>query len=61
MANLGYWLELTFAAGIATFGLVLNSPAVIVGAMLISPLMGPILAAGLALTVGTVTWASKPC
>src|SRR6516164_2027383 len=47
-----YWLEIFFAAGIATLGLVLNSPAVIIGAMLISPLMGPIMAAGLALAAG---------
>jgi len=46
--NLNYILELLLSAGIATFGLVLNSPAVVIGAMLISPLMGPILAAGLA-------------
>jgi len=47
--SLNYWLELVFSAGIATFGLVLNSPAVVIGAMLISPLMDPIIAAGLAL------------
>jgi uncharacterized hydrophobic protein (TIGR00271 family) len=47
--SLNYGLELMLSAGIATFGLVLNSPAVVIGAMLISPLMGPILAAGLAL------------
>lgn len=47
-----YWLQTLFAAGIATLGLVLNSPAVIIGAMLISPLMGPILAGGLALATG---------
>ncbi len=41
-----------FSAGIATLGLALNSPAVIIGAMLISPLMGPILASGLALAAG---------
>lgn len=46
--DLNYILELLLSAGIATFGLVLNSPAVVIGAMLISPLMGPILAAGLA-------------
>lgn len=46
--NANYVLELLLSAGIATFGLVLNSPAVVIGAMLISPLMGPILAAGLA-------------
>ena len=49
-----YWLQILFAAGIATLGLVLNSPAVIIGAMLISPLMNPILAAGLALASGDV-------
>jgi uncharacterized hydrophobic protein (TIGR00271 family) len=52
IASLNYWLELVFAAGIATLGLVLDSPAVVIGAMLISPLMGPILAAGLALAAG---------
>nr|MCU0228442.1 TIGR00341 family protein [Bryobacterales bacterium] len=52
VASLNYWLELFFSAGIATLGLVLNSPAVVIGAMLISPLMGPILAAGLSLAVG---------
>jgi uncharacterized hydrophobic protein (TIGR00271 family) len=47
-----YWLQLLFSAGVATMGLVLNSPAVIIGAMLISPLMGPILSAGLSLATG---------
>jgi uncharacterized hydrophobic protein (TIGR00271 family) len=47
--SLNYALELLLSAGIATLGLVLDSPAVVIGAMLISPLMGPILAAGLAL------------
>ncbi len=50
--DLVYWLQLFFSSGIATLGLVLNSPAVIIGAMLISPLMGPILSAGLALATG---------
>ncbi|HBY61439.1 MAG TPA: hypothetical protein DEH78_16580 [Solibacterales bacterium] len=49
IGSLNYWLELVIAAGIATLGLVLDSPAVVIGAMLVSPLMGPILAAGLAL------------
>jgi uncharacterized hydrophobic protein (TIGR00271 family) len=47
-----YWLQTIFAAGVATLGLALNSPAVIIGAMLISPLMGPILSCGLALAAG---------
>ena len=50
--SLRYWLEIFFSAGIATFGLVEGSPAVIIGAMLISPLMGPIMATGLALAIG---------
>lgn len=47
-----YWLQIVFGAGIATLGLVLSSPAVIIGAMLISPLMNPILSTGLALASG---------
>jgi uncharacterized hydrophobic protein (TIGR00271 family) len=52
--SLNYALELLLSAGIATFGLVLDSPAVVIGAMLISPLMGPILAGGLALAAADV-------
>lgn len=54
MASAPYLLDLVFAAGIATLGLVLNSPAVVIGAMLISPLMGPILAAGLAIAASDI-------
>ncbi len=54
-----YWAEIILSAGIATFGLVLNSPAVIIGAMLISPLMGPIMATGLALAAGDLYLAIK--
>lgn len=42
---------LVFAIFIASVGLNVNSPAVIIGAMLISPLMGPIVGAGYALGV----------
>ena len=54
LEDVSYWLQILFSAGIATLGLVLNSPAVIIGAMLISPLMGPILAAGLSLAAGDI-------
>jgi uncharacterized hydrophobic protein (TIGR00271 family) len=54
LADLNYLLSLLLSAGIATLGLVLNSPAVVIGAMLISPLMGPILAGGLALAAADV-------
>lgn len=54
LRDISYWIEVLFAAGIATLGLVLNSPAVIIGAMLISPLMGPILSNGMGLASGDV-------
>ena len=50
--DLVYWLQMVFAAGITMLGLILSSPAVIIGAMLISPLMNPILSSGLALATG---------
>jgi uncharacterized hydrophobic protein (TIGR00271 family) len=48
----GYLTMLALAGLIALFGLLQNSVAVIIGGMLISPLMNPILAAGLALLLG---------
>jgi uncharacterized hydrophobic protein (TIGR00271 family) len=47
-----YWLQLSLAVGIATLGLALDSVAVVIGAMLISPLMGPLVEFSLALLVG---------
>lgn len=47
-----YLTMLALAGLIALFGLLQNSVAVIIGAMLISPLMNPILSAGLALLLG---------
>jgi uncharacterized hydrophobic protein (TIGR00271 family) len=59
LLDLSYWLQIFFAAGIATLGLVMNSVAVIIGAMLISPLMGVILATGLAFAAGDVILAIR--
>lgn len=59
LTDTSYWIQVLFSAGIATLGLVLNSPAVIIGAMLISPLMGSILANGLALATGDVILALR--
>lgn len=59
LRDITYWLQIFFSAGIATLGLVLNSPAVIIGAMLISPLMGPILSGGLALATGDLILAVR--
>ena len=42
------------SAGIAVLGLLLSSPAVVIGAMLISPLMGPII--GLGFGIATFDW-----
>jgi uncharacterized hydrophobic protein (TIGR00271 family) len=49
----GYWIQLSLSAGIATLGLVLNSTAVVIGAMLVSPLMGPIVELGMGFAVGS--------
>ncbi len=59
LLSLNYWLGIVFSAGIATFGLIQDSPAVLIGAMLISPLMGPIMATGLGLAVGDFYLALK--
>lgn len=59
LGDISYWLQVFFSAGIATLGLVLNSPAVIIGAMLISPLMGGILANGLAFAVGDLVLGTR--
>lgn len=54
-----YYLMLLLAALIALFGLLTNSVAVVIGAMLISPLMGPIISSGLALTIGDLPLARR--
>jgi uncharacterized hydrophobic protein (TIGR00271 family) len=46
----------TMAGGIAILGLLLSSPAVVIGAMLLSPLMGPIMGLGFALAIGDWGW-----
>jgi len=59
MAGANAWL-LMCSIMIASLGLDLNSPAVIIGAMLISPLMSPILGVGLAIGINdkATFWAS---
>lgn len=54
-----YYLMLLMAGLIALLGLLTNSVAVVIGAMLISPLMGPIISSGLALTIGDLTLARR--
>ena len=51
-----YLFMTMMSAGIAILGMLLSSPAVVIGAMLLSPLMSPILGAGFALASGKIKW-----
>ena len=51
-----YLFMLSMSAAIAVLGLLLSSPAVVIGAMLLSPLMGPIIGLGFALATGDYRW-----
>ena len=48
----GFFLLIATSAAVATLGLLLNSPAVVIGSMLLAPLLGPILRFGFALPRG---------
>jgi len=54
-----YMAALIFANLIALLGLLSNSVAVVIGAMLISPLMGPIFSLGLSFAMGNLILARK--
>lgn len=54
-----YWMQLFIAAAIAQLGLVLDSTAVIIGAMLVSPLMTPIVQVGMSFTMGNLYFSIK--
>lgn len=47
-----FHLLIVFSCTIATLGLIADSPAVVIGAMLVAPLLGPILALALGSVVG---------
>lgn len=51
-----FFLLVVLSSIIATSGLLTNSPAVIIGAMLVAPLMSPILGLGLASLTGNATF-----
>lgn len=51
-----YLFLTAMSAGIAILGLLLSSPAVVIGAMLLSPLMGPIVGLGFALATADYRW-----
>lgn len=51
-ADIDYYMLIILAAGIAYLGLLLNSSSVIIGAMLIAPLMSPILSTAHGIVMG---------
>lgn len=51
-----YLLMTAMSAGIAVLGLLLSSPAVVIGAMLLSPLMDPIMGLGFSFAIGDFKW-----
>ena len=58
-ADADYFVMMGIAAMLASFGLLQGSTAVIIGAMLVAPLMGPLVTAGYAITRGDVRLANK--
>ncbi len=57
--DIDYVALIFISANIAALGLMLNSAAVIIGAMLVAPLMTPLIALSVALTVGRVRIAGR--
>ncbi len=53
-ADVDFFVMISLAAIIATLGLLLNSPAVIIGGMLVAPLMSPIIGIALAIALGNI-------
>ncbi|MFN2134337.1 MAG: TIGR00341 family protein [Candidatus Promineifilaceae bacterium] len=52
--NLDFFVLISLSAIIAALGLIVNSAAVVIGAMLVAPLMSPIVGSGLAMVLGNV-------
>lgn len=52
LANIDYIVMILFSAGLASMGLLVNSAAVIIGAMLVAPLMQPLAAVSTGLVTG---------
>lgn len=57
--SVGYWFQLILSMAIATLGLVLSSSGVVIAAMLIAPLMGPIVQIAMALAIGSPVMAIR--
>ncbi len=54
MWNFDFMAMMCFSTSIASFGLIQSSAAVVIGAMLVAPLMMPLIAAGMALVQGNI-------
>jgi len=50
--DVDYYMLISLSSMIASLGLIVNSPAVVIGAMLVAPLMSPIIGTGLATVLG---------
>ena len=50
--GIDYYIMVLLSSVIATLGLLLNSPAVIIGAMLVAPLMTPIISTAMGIAIG---------
>ena len=50
--DVDFYMMISFSAFIAAFGLLISSPAVVIGAMLVAPLLSPMVAVGLAIVLG---------
>ncbi len=50
--DIDYYMLISLSAMIASLGLIANSAAVVIGAMLVAPLMSPIIGSGLAIVLG---------
>ncbi|MEM7334115.1 MAG: DUF389 domain-containing protein [Chloroflexota bacterium] len=53
-ANIDFFMLIGLSSMIAALGLIINSPAVVIGAMLVAPLMSPIVGTGLAAVLGDI-------
>ncbi len=54
--DVSFYVLITLSAAIAGAGLLLNSPAVVIGAMLVAPLMSPIVGVGMSMVLGETTF-----
>lgn len=57
--EVSFYVLIALAAAIAGAGLLLNSPAVVIGAMLVAPLMSPIVGTGMAMVLGDAGFLRK--